>query len=60
MITAAMLIASAGAFSQASLRPEIPAVLDGLTYNDEGRLVLSKGGKILSRSKKETPTLSLK
>lgn len=45
MITAALLIASAGAFSQASLRPEIPAVLDGLTYNEEGRLVLSKGGQ---------------
>src|SRR5579872_6913540 len=45
MVTAALLIASAGAFPQASLRPEIPAVLDGLTYNEEGRLVLSRGGQ---------------
>ncbi len=53
-VTGLVLHASA----QTGVRPAIPAVLDGVTYSPNGRLMLTKAGNVEDLEKKDLYTLS--
>ena len=45
-------------FSQTSAAPQIPSVLDGVSYNSSGKLVLTKAGNAEDMQKKDVYLLS--
>jgi hypothetical protein len=51
----ALLLASAISFSQTNNKPSIPAVLNGISYNGEGKLVLANGGQNYVEVEKKEP-----
>ena len=53
-----MMIIGQVAGAQTAERPAIPAVLDGISYNAAGKLVLTKEGNLENLGKKDNYTLS--
>jgi hypothetical protein len=51
----ALLLTSAVGFSQSNQKPAIPAVLNGLSYNAEGKLALTKDGQNYAEIEKTEP-----
>jgi hypothetical protein len=51
--TLALLFVSAMSFAQMTNSPAIPAVLSGLSYNNEGKLMLSTDGQIFMDTEKK-------